>query len=569
MAKIRVLPPEEARKIAAGEVIDRPCALVREFIDNALDSGAKTVEVCVEEGGCRLVEVSDDGSGMDRDDLALCVEDHATSKITRLDDLCALRTLGFRGEALPAASAVAEIEIITSQTGEEAWRLSVHHGVTTIEKTARAKGTTVRARFLFDYIPARKRFLKRSASEAALCKQVFLEKAAAFPLVQFRFVQDGELKVFLPAPVTLKERFASAFKLERYISLLHHITGSGEGFTLSIIAGGPGLSRPDKRLQMVFANGRRISDWGLLQAFESGLQGGFPNADHPVGAVFLDIAPGLVDFNIHPAKREAKFEKAGDIHHTVTTTLRGFLPGLLHRLPSTMQSRPQPGLRLPAQPPKKPDTAYMDALVNQAVYEEKPPSGTIPESSAAEAAPSYAALKFIGRLWGLFILVEKDGRLYIIDQHAAHEQILYQRYIANPIAGEPLLIPLRFSVDTAEEDAFLLGHTGELSRLGLRLERDAPHVWRLETVPAGWHAADGETVKAIRELPSNGTNFVASWAATCACHTAVRDGAFIDEKTALALARDIMASPVHCCPHGRPVWVEITREELLKGVKRL
>ncbi|MDR1231523.1 MAG: DNA mismatch repair endonuclease MutL [Spirochaetaceae bacterium] len=583
MAQIQVLPPEEARKIAAGEVIDRPAALVREFIDNALDAGAKNVEVFIEEGGIRLVEVSDDGCGMDRDDLSLCIKDHATSKITSLDDLVNSRTLGFRGEALPAAGSVAELEIVTGRNGE-AWQIAVHNGAAQLGKATRSPGTTVRTRFLFDYIPARKRFLKRPASEALLCRQIFLEKAAPFPDVQFRFIQDGALKLFLPSGVSFKERFAAAFKLEPSLSLLHHIEGRGSGFTFSIILGGPGLSRLDKKLQMVFANGRRIHDWGLQQALEAGLLGGFPNNEHPVGAIFLDIDPRLVDFNIHPAKREAKFQQAGDIHHAITTTLRAFLPGLLERrsLALSLSARSEPSLPFsPARGPSgardtrgmretwdarvaRPDST--DILAEEALYEyDSPDEG--PEV-VAESAPPYGGFQYIGRLWGVFFLAERDRRLYIIDQHAAHERILYQQYLSKPIPCEKLLIPLTFNTETAEEDQFLNAHKEDLVRLGIHIEQEVPHIWRLDSLPAGWRADDAATVKAVLALPRTGTSFVESWAASCACHTAIRDGAFLDERTALDLAQAAMDIPVHHCPHGRPIWVEISQEDLLKGVKR-
>jgi DNA mismatch repair protein MutL len=581
VALIQVLPPEEARKIAAGEVIDRPAALVREFIDNALDAGARNIDVSIEEGGIRLAEVSDDGCGMDRDDLVLCIEDHATSKITSLDDLVVTQTLGFRGEALSAAGSVAELEIVTGRNGD-AWQLAVHNGSTRLEKAARAQGTTVRTRFLFDYIPARKRFLKRPANEALLCRQVFLEKAAAFPDVQFRFIQDGTLKLFLPSGVSLKERFAAAFKLEPFRSVLHHIEGRGEGFTFSLVLGGPGLSRLDKKLQMVFANGRRIHDWGLQQALEAGLQGGFPNNEHPVGAIFLDIDPKLVDFNIHPAKREAKFQKPGDIHHAVTTTLRAFLPGLLERqslaLPLTVRSESSlwPGQPLPFRPAgersKSPDSDSAQTLADEALYDyDYDRRGSQTETDpdiATESVPFYGSFKFIGRLWGVFFLAERDNRLYIIDQHAAHERILYQRYISKPIPAEKLLIPLTFNTETVEEDQFLSAHKEDLLRLGIHVTREAPHMWRLDTLPVGWRATDDETVEAVLALPRTGASFVESWAASCACHTAIRDGAYLDEHTALGLAQEAMDIPVHHCPHGRPIWVEISREELLKRVKR-
>ncbi|MDR1445398.1 MAG: DNA mismatch repair endonuclease MutL, partial [Treponema sp.] len=209
-ARIQVLPPEEARKIAAGEVIDRPAALIREFIDNAIDAGGTEIEVSIEGGGARRAEVTDNGEGMDREDLAACWLTHATSKIRSLKDLDTACSLGFRGEALAAAAAVAGLEILSSTGGREAWQLSVGPGGNTpvINQSMRTKGTSVRAIGLFDSIPARKRFLKREGTEANLCKQAFLDKAAAFPGITFRFYQEGRLVCFLPAAASLKERFA-------------------------------------------------------------------------------------------------------------------------------------------------------------------------------------------------------------------------------------------------------------------------------------------------------------------------------------------------------------------------
>ena len=211
--RIQVLPPEEARRIAAGEVIDRPAALIREFLDNAIDAGASLIEVFIESGGSKKAEVVDDGEGMGREDMELCWLTHATSKIRSLDDLSSAETLGFRGEALAAAAAVSRLEIVSSTDGREAWRLEVGPGENYpphLEQTRRTRGSTVRALNLYDAIPARKRFLKREGSEAALCRQAFLDKALAFPEITFRFTQDGKPRDFLPAAVSKKERFAAA-----------------------------------------------------------------------------------------------------------------------------------------------------------------------------------------------------------------------------------------------------------------------------------------------------------------------------------------------------------------------
>ncbi|MDR2748226.1 MAG: DNA mismatch repair endonuclease MutL, partial [Treponema sp.] len=334
--RIAVLPPEEARKIAAGEVVDRPAALVREFLDNAIDAGGKRIEIFIDEGGCRRVEVDDDGEGMDREDMELCTLAHATSKIRSLDDLNTAKTLGFRGEALAAAAAVAALEIVSSAGGREAWKLLAGPGGNRpprIEPGSRSRGSSVRALGLFDTVPARKRFLKRGGSEALFCRQALIDKALAFPDIDFHFTQDGVLKLSLPAAETLKERFAaavlegSAAKSIPARDFLHEIYALGEGFRVTIVVGGPELYRNDRRQQFVFANHRRIQDFGLLQALEYGVQGWFPNGVHPLGALYIDIDPALADFNIHPAKREARFADPGAIHHTVSTALREFLRG--------------------------------------------------------------------------------------------------------------------------------------------------------------------------------------------------------------------------------------------------
>ena len=274
--KIQVLPPAEARRIAAGEVIDRPAALAREFLDNAIDAGGRLIEVLIEEGGISRIEVVDDGGGMGREDLELCHLAHATSKIRCLDDLKTAVTLGFRGEALAAAAAVSRLEILSSRDGREAWKLCVGPGEKNppnLEQSRRVKGTSVRAIGLYDTIPARKRFLKRPGSEGAACRQIFNEKALAFPGIAFRYSQDESLKRFLPPAPSLKERFSQLFLEERESVFLREITAIGNGFSVSVVAGGPELSRNDRRFQFVYANNRRIQDYSLLQALEYGLQG--------------------------------------------------------------------------------------------------------------------------------------------------------------------------------------------------------------------------------------------------------------------------------------------------------
>ncbi|MDR2741910.1 MAG: DNA mismatch repair endonuclease MutL [Treponema sp.] len=609
---IRLLPPEEARKIAAGEVVDRPAALVREFLDNAIDAGGTTIELLIDGGGIRRTEVLDDGSGMDREDLALCWQAHATSKIRSLDDLNTAETLGFRGEALAAAAAVSRLEILTSTDGREAWRLTVgpggqgSGGLTSdeyrIEQFRRARGTSVRALGIFDTIPARKRFLKREGSEAALCRQIFIEKALAFYTLNFRFTQDGNLKLFLRACGSRKERFAAALLEKREEAFLHEINTQGEGFKIVIVVGGPELSRSDRRHQYIFANGRRIHDYSMLQALEYGTQGWFPNGTHPVGAVYIDIDPSLADFNIHPAKREVRFKDAGSIHHSITTVLRHFLHH--HNMTDQAVQPDLYGLPYRPAPPASGGHSLTNAVNTAAMAMEalleKPPAFTpLPgrgpvdymgvtgtdepagmaaqgvSPQAAEPKPVYEGSgnvvkpRFVGRIFKLFLLAELGDRLFIIDQHAAHERILYDRFLNKPIPIQELLVPIPFSTESEDDDLFLASKLEELKKLGIGISSDSDDAWIIEALPSGWALGDGETVEEILKLKTAGENMAEHWAATLSCHGAIKDGDYLDDTAALELAGAALALKIPRCPHGRPLWVEVSREDLFRGVQRV
>jgi len=577
---IQILPPEEIRKIAAGEVVDRPSALVREFLDNAIDAGSRTIEVIIEEGGITRTEVVDDGNGMGKEDLELCWLTHATSKIRSLDDLKTSVTLGFRGEALSSAAAVSRLEILTSRDGREAWKLCVGPGgkdPPVLEQSRRTAGTSVRALGLYDTIPARKRFLKRPGSEALACRQIFNEKAMAFPKITFRFTQDGILKAFLPPAASLKERFGQIHLEERESAFLHEIAAGGRGFSVSVVLGGQELFRNDRRFQFIFANSRRIQDYSLLQAFEYGLQGFFPNGTHPIGAVFVTIDPALADFNIHPAKREARFVDPGAIHHAVSSTLRDFCRR------SNMASSFRTAEKVTSEKaPSAYPGAFSDSLAMEALLSNPPEFAPLPGrgpstagSWAAEEAPSYptgagteAGIRYLGRLFGLFILVERGDRLFIIDQHAAHERILYDRFIRGPVPRQELLVAIPFITESREDDTFLHGKREELSKLGIDIRR-GNNEWLIEALPSGWSLSDPETVAAILDLKNSGESMAERWVATLSCRRAVKDGDYLDEKTALSLAEEAFTLPVRLCPHGRPIWFELSRDELFRAVRRV
>ena len=576
MSQIKVLPPEEARRIAAGEVVERPAALVREFLDNAIDAGGVNIELSIEEGGCKKVEVSDDGAGMNRDNLELCSLTHATSKIRGLNDLDTARTLGFRGEALAAASAVARLEIVTSADGREAWSLVSGPGENhplNIEQTRRTKGTTVRALNLFESIPARKRFLKREGSEGTLCRQIFIDKALAFNKINFRFMQDGKLKDFLPSADSKKERFAAALQID--INFLHEINVTGDGFSAAVVIGGAQLYRSDRRQLFVFANGRRIQDYSLIQAIEYGSQGWFPNGTHPVGAVYIEIDPSLADFNIHPAKREVRFRDSGAIHHAVSGGVKSFFHKKTIAEMSENSFSQRRGDAENAGEEKGEGEFFFSSesnienIVNKQNLNEY---SKLSNNNSAISAPlrlceNSSGMRYVGRVFGLFILIEWDNKLYMIDQHAAHERILFNKFLEEGIPKQELLSPIPFTTESEEDDAFLEEKRKELSRLGIDIEKDE-NSWRIEALPADWRMGDRATVKEILELRTAGENIAQRWAATLCCRAAIKDGDYPDDETAFALGKEALALPDPHCPHGRPIWTEINKEALYKAVRR-
>jgi DNA mismatch repair protein MutL len=635
---IHILPPEEARKIAAGEIVERPASLVRELLDNAIDAGSGLIEVNIEEGGVRKVEVIDDGCGMTREDVELCWYDHATSKIRSLDDLNRTETLGFRGEALAAAAAVSALDILTSTDGREAWRLEVGPGKSRapkLERARRVKGSTFRCFGLFDAIPARKRFLKRDWSEAALCHQTFVEKAMAFPAVSFRFTQNNKVKTMLNHAASLKDRFAELLLEKNEADFLYEINTAGSGFSVNIVIGGGELARSTRKFQYVFANGRRIQDFSFLQALEYGMQGSFPNGTHPVGAIFIDIAPHLADFNIHPAKRDARFTDAGAIHHMITGALRDF--NRHKRVYTAHTADAAIGTRALSDPSGNArekecacmhetshgaedgyiDPHYTDRKERSFAFEKRAPYGGAGASAAAAGAAAMAleallekkprftdlpgrggtphpdnaphnggaakdagvpaatgekqTATYVGRVFDLFILIEKDETLFLVDQHAAHERILYNEFLIKPIPTQELLVSIPFVTESEADDRFLESRKQDLARLGIGIENDGSGSgkWFIEALPVHWRLGDRDTVTAILELRLAGENIAERWAATLACHAAIKDGGFLDAAAARALAEAALALPDPRCPHGRPLWTEISREELFRAVKRV
>ena len=644
---VRQLSVDVARKIAAGEVIDRPAAIVRELLDNAVDSGADDISVEIAGGGIEKIRVADNGSGMTRDDLAACARPHATSKISDAEDLLNLTTLGFRGEALASIAAVSRLSIM-SGTNKMRASITEDHIIEAIPPVQNGRGTIVQSEGLFENFPARRQFLKRAASETMLCRELFVEKALPRTDIAFRLTIDGAIRYDLPRDVSLADRFTAALEVKESPALFSEIKGAGDEWRFRLVIGEPSVWRNDRKQLFIYVNGRRVQEYSLLQAIEYGCQGFFPNGTHPVAALFVEMNPALVDFNIHPAKKEVRFKDSSALHHGVSSTVRAFFRaygikasrdfenevgtdgadttdalrldfGTLaqpqehisadeRRFPQITKTksyaevqeafeRRQSAGRMVAEPTqtdirarffdydRAPATeksfgtfthsAHLAEQALAALAETESDGQTDSESTAQTTANTFAparadsdGITYIGNTLGTFILVEKDDTLYFIDQHAAHERLLFDQLMASGGEKQELLVPYTITTDSPDDDDYLAALQGALEKAGFTARKQQEHRWEITTVPVRWNGTEQDLREALLEQRATPQDIIYKIAAMTACKAAVKDGFVLDKATSAQLAKDALALPDPHCPHGRPVWTTMTKEQLFARVRR-
>ena len=606
---VRTLPAETARKIAAGEVIDRPAAIIRELIDNAIDANPSNIQVEIEEGGIKKIRVTDDGYGMTEEDLKNCAFPHATSKIITETDLSNLSTLGFRGEALASIAAVSYLEITSIREGSVGHKLQAF--ATTIHKVTPchwAKGTCVQSSSLFENFPARRVFLKKTAAEAKMCRQTFIEKALPWTQIGFRYTADGRQKFHFPAGQPLAERFVQALEIPEDVGYFHEISFGNyknEGFCGKTVIGDCAVRRSDKKLIYVFVNGRRIWEYSLIQAVEYGSQGYFPNGTFPVAAVFLQINPAFVDFNIHPAKREVRFKDISPIHHAISSSIRDFyrenavsqiVSGIEPESVLTSQQPDLDNFSISVQRPVntysdfqthsepsyqyKPKTYHQAARDSQVFYSDvykQSETNSSSQTSHNNDKHDYSAVpeqkiqndvQYIGTVLGVFLIAEKDQTLYLIDQHAAHERILFNRFMENLGNKQPLLFPYVIETETEQDDKYLQTLLSELEKAGFTMQNRGSGSWEVSTVPVKWTGTEEDLAEALLKEHINPKELTSKLAATAACKAAVKDGTVLDFQTASDLAEQALALSDPHCPHGRPIYTVFTKEVLFQMVRR-
>jgi DNA mismatch repair protein MutL len=670
MNRIRLLSEQVANQIAAGEVVERPASVVKELVENALDAVAARVTIEIQAGGRSLVRVTDDGAGMSRDDALLCLERHATSKIQRAEDLAAIATMGFRGEALPSIASVSRFTLTTRERdggSPEGTQIIVNGGkIAEVRAAGSATGTSVEVRQLFFNLPARRKFMRTEETEAAHIQHYLTLAALAFPEVAFTFQKDGRLIWQLPAQKSgaatssrldaLRERLRSLLGDEKLLPVnfsapleedfapeetdIFETANSGKpeiGNRKSEIRvwgfiGTPGVSRATRESQHLFVNRRPIENRGLNYALLEGYHTSLMKGRYPVCCLFLEIDPAAVDVNIHPAKREVKFHRESEIRKFVAQAVRETVlafhaepekPGLTAKAPSAPSRKPElpkpvqqtalphfPEKLKPApavEPPKQPveqQPLKMGFLPRRSEAETGIPqsSSTIfaapepceggrnfqsaPSAKSADSFPSSSVpllnvpLRLVGVIGRLYVLLESDRGLVLLDQHAAHERILFEQMLNrieqnNSAPSQKLLLPETIELP-ARDANFLREQLAALTRLGIGLSEFGERTFLLDALPPFVKVTDSRqfVLDLVDELKAAGREVnLARLGEHMIAKTVCRHAVKANDPLAGPELENLIEDLRHCampytCPHGRPTLIEMNYRELEKKFGR-
>ncbi|MEJ1171772.1 DNA mismatch repair endonuclease MutL [Variovorax sp. CCNWLW235] len=608
---IRELPDELISQIAAGEVVERPASVVRELLDNALDAGASQVTVRLASGGVRLISVEDDGLGIPREELTVALRRHATSKIASLNDLETVGTMGFRGEALAAINAVAELSILSRFTGaDSAFALDGRTGE--LRPVARSVGTTVEVRELFFATPARRKFLKTDATELAHCIEAVRRHALARPEVGFSVWHDGKLMEQWRAADKREQRLADALS-DDFVAQSVAVDHIGGAVRVVGRAGIPDAARSRGDQQFFYVNGRFVRDKVLSHAVRSAYEDVLHGQRQPVYALYLEIDPSRVDVNVHPTKIEVRFRDGREVHQAVRHAIENALaapragdavvpaaaqqPFFKPNVPASGANWAQPAINFTAAErgvgdfdamwPRRADESAMEYSGAETsrwpVIGTPPMSFRAPVGLPAEPAASSESLatneqawplgRAVAQLHGIYILAENSQGLIVVDMHAAHERIVYERLKTQldgaAITSQPLLIPATFAA-TPQEVATAEACAAVLPTLGLEITPFSPRTLAVRAVPGT--LADGDPVELARsvlaELAQHDASTVVQRAqnellSTMACHGAVRANRKLTIDEMNALLRQMEATErSDQCNHGRPTWRQLSIREL-------
>jgi len=616
MSRIRILPDALASQVAAGEVVERPAAVVRELVENSLDAGATQIEVHVQRGGAALIRVTDNGGGMDREDALLSLERHATSKIRTKEDLAAIRTLGFRGEALPSIASVSRFRLATREAGALAGtEIEVNGGrMQHVRDYGGAPGTVVEARSLFFNVPARRKFLRSEPTEAAHVEQQFRLHAIANIHASFTLVRDNETVFQLPATPNELERIEGLAGRELARRLLPMEEFQHGNVMVHGYIGGPGLSRSDRKMQVVFLNGRAVDNAAVHYALREGYHTMLMKGQHPITFLFLEMPPGSFDVNVHPAKKEVRFHEPHVVREAIVRAVNrtltkssaistGHPTEATQRMPmfaATSATTPleSPSLELvaPAAQLSKPVAPALPIFAPQAPtsFPASFPTVAVSSSTAATSLPPVDAprektaeangappprFRILGVLHRLYVLMESAEGLVLMDQHAAHERVLFEQLRhameREGVPSQRLLLPVTLEVPPHDFDV-LQRHLETLHRLGVEAEPFGANALKIDALPAFLKTDDPQSLlrDILEEIAGASSRTSAlrlgeDMIATTVCRHAVKANDSLRTPELEKLVEQLFACEMpYCCPHGRPTLIQISHAELEKKFGR-
>ncbi|MGB7542655.1 MAG: DNA mismatch repair endonuclease MutL [Burkholderiales bacterium] len=578
MPSIRPLPETLISQIAAGEVVERPASVLKELLENSLDSGATDIGVALTQGGIKQVRVVDNGAGMDKDDLPLALARHATSKIASLEDLEQVRSLGFRGEALASIASVARVSIASrTEEAARAFAISAEGGeIGVLQPSAQPAGTVVEVGDLYYNTPARRKFLRSDATEFGHCEDVFIRAALSRPEVTF-MLRHNDRVVARFSPSNAARRVEAAIGAEFALSM-RAIEAGGGALRLSGFAGSPAYTRASRDAQFVYVNGRFVRDKLLSHALREAYRDVLHGERHPAYVLFLEIDPRGVDVNVHPAKIEIRFRDARAVHQFVFHAVAKGLSGTAAETPAAIAAPVaaghaiQPRAGQAALGLAQPVANYTAMFAAAGAQQPRSGHAFRPVENAGEAPPLGFAL---AQLHGIYILAQNREGLVLVDMHAAHERILYEKLKtaldARDMNTQKLLIPVTFHADrvdvaTAEE------HTATLNLLGFDVAPISPFALAVRAVPAMLAAANAaELARAVlRDIREYGASRVLTerqneLLGTMACHGAVRANRSLTIPEMNALLREMEETERSGqCNHGRPTWYQMSLADLDK-----
>ena len=609
MSKIRVLADHVANQIAAGEVVERPASVAKELVENSIDARATRITIEIEAGGRRLLKVSDDGEGMVRDDAVLAFERHATSKIRVTEDLAAIGTLGFRGEALASIASVAKVELITcTEDAKAATRVTIDGGrMRDVKDAAHPRGTTIAVRDLFFNIPARRKFLRSEATETYHLTNLVTHYALAHPEIAFTFVNNGREVVRAAPAKDLRERAYQIFGAEFLENLLEVNSGDAQVARVSGYISAPRDRRTSRDSQYLFVNRRFVRDRMIGRALSEGYRSILPHGVYPAALLFIETPLEEVDVNVHPAKTEVRFRRQAAVIDVVREAVRAALasasyvpppepPPVMMTASATVSSiTPQPRIEFVPPPPPPPripvepsgeeiarDIEVMIQSVTKSVSSAALPPLNSAEKLAREVTPESlnANIRPLGQLEESFIIATDDDGLLLIDQHVAHERVLFDKYRAleaeRRSESQQLLVPETFDLTPAQAAVFD-DLAPELENYGFELMRLSGRTVAIKAVPADLPSSEArnmlfellETVDAEKKSSARET-LRDEIAASLACHAAIKvNMPLAPEKMRWLIDRLLQTSSPTTCPHGRPVILRLRTRDILKGFHRI